>query len=90
MGIVQRGIRGTGLRTLPAISINNKQRLLWPSAISHLSHYSHPDVSPEGTQDGNKIPAIKLSASAATLLRCALRRLRMRKHRIGFYHQDGT
>ena len=34
-------------------------------------------MRPEGTQDGNKMPAIKQAASAATL-----RRLRVSKHKI--------
>ena len=39
-------------------------------------------VSPEGTQDGNRMPAINPKATAATLHRCTLGQHRMGKHRI--------
>ena len=57
------------------------QRMLWPSS-HHVTAMSM--VSPEGTQDRNRMPTIKPSATAATPVpqQCTLRRLRMRKHRI--------
>ena len=39
-------------------------------------------VSPEGTQDGNRMPAIKQSVTAATPKHAPWGGLRMRKHRI--------
>ena len=39
-------------------------------------------VSPEGTQDRNRMPAIKSSDIVAPLQLCTLKKLRMRKHRI--------
>ena len=45
----------------PAVSVNK-------GCCGHqaISHYSSPTkVSPEGTQDGNRMPAIKPSATAA-------------------------
>ena len=59
----------------------SKQRMLWPSS-HHVTAMSM--VSPEGTQDRNRMPTIKPSATAATPVpqQGTLRRLRMRKHRI--------
>ena len=55
----------------------SKQRMLQPSS-HHIT--AAQTVSPEGTQDGNRMPAIKPSATAAPQ-RCTLQGLRMRKHR---------
>ena len=56
----------------------SKQRMLQPSS-HHISVTLA--VSPEGTEDRNRLPAIKSAASAATPQRCALRELGMRSHR---------
>ena len=54
-------------KMLPAISVNK-----WCSAINP-THYSHPMVSPEQTQERNRMPTTYQSAAAATpddALRC--------------------
>ena len=56
-----------------------KQRMLQPWS-HHIT--ASLTVSPEGTQDRNRLPPIKPSATAATSQWCTLRRLRMRQHRI--------
>ena len=57
----------------------SKQRMLQPS-----SHHSTaaPRVSPEGTQDGSRMPAIKSSDTVATPRQCTLKRLKVTNHRI--------
>ena len=53
-----------------------KQRMLQPL------HYSRWVVSPEGTQDTNRRPTPRPSATAATPCWRTLRRLKMRKHKV--------
>ena len=55
----------------------SKQRMLQPSSHHILAALT---VSAEGTQDGNRMPAIKASATAAPQW-WTLRRLRMEKYR---------
>ena len=57
----------------------SKQRMLQPSS-RHMT--AALKVSPEGTQDRNRMPAIKSSDIVAPLQLCTLKKLRMRKHRI--------
>ena len=62
-------------RMLPAMLVNK-------GCCSHLATRAAPRVSPEGTQDRNRMSAIQPSAPAANPQGCTPRRLRMGKHRI--------
>ena len=56
-----------------------KQRM-WQPSSHHIT--ATLMVSPEGTQDGNMMPTIKSSDTAATPQRSTARKLKVRKHRI--------
>ena len=66
--------RSCGLRMPPAISVNE-------GCCGHQPLQPPLMVSPEGTEDGNRIPTIKQSGTTASPQRCTLRGLRMGKHR---------